>query len=107
MFHKGVVNMIIESQEDKFDTLEESDLQYMGKQLLKIVQVIREEVYVGHDKDAIDALNKLEDIGKLIVLKRYRELINDINVITKNEDTHVETGNYYLDMSRYYDNLPF
>ena len=98
--------MIIETEEDKLETLEERDLQFMGKQLLKIVQVVREEIYVGHDKDAIDALNKLEYIGKSIVLKHYRELINDVNVIDKGDNTQV-TGNYYLDMSRYYEELPF
>jgi hypothetical protein len=92
--------MLIESEDHKTEFIEESDLQFMGKSLLRLTQVMKEEIWLGDDKTTIQALQELEHFGKMIVLGDYHSLINDTSVIECNGLKDEESGNYYLDMSR-------
>jgi hypothetical protein len=97
---KGEYKMIIENEDHKTELIEESDLQFMGKALLRLTQVLREEVWLGDDNDTFNVVKELEHYGKLIILQDYNKLINDTSVIECNGLKDEESGNYYLDMSR-------
>ena len=90
--------MIIQVENHEPDMIDECDLRTLGIQLLRMVYVYRNEVVIT-SQEIEDRLNKLETIGRLILNKRYDELIMDPTLISMIKPD--VTSNDYLNLSKY------
>lgn len=83
--------MFFEKQEN-VEPIYEEDLMFLGRQLTDFVKTYNKQITVI-DREHCDVLNKLADIGDLLLTKQYGQLIVDTTIIS-NEPSPIDLYEY-------------